>query len=84
MSIKCDDYNSDNKVSMICFNAGNGDWYITMYEEMERPRTIRFSTSGGKAPIEVLSAVAALGRAMELHELNDFEICETNRGGKIQ
>lgn len=76
MAIRCDD---NSGVSMECFHANNGDWYLTLYETDQRPRTMRFSTSGSQIPLYIILKIAELGRIMDKMKLNGCEIVETSR-----
>ncbi|MCW3110537.1 MAG: hypothetical protein JWQ09_5043 [Segetibacter sp.] len=75
MSLKSDDPDI-RPAEMITMLGGNGDFYITIMEELndgtKQSATIRVSTSGGVAPLDVRLAVANLYRAMEKHDLNKF------------
>lgn len=53
--------------------GGNGDYYLTVRETnpdgLTTRNTVRVSTSGGNAPMEVKVAISDLFRAMDKHGL---------------
>lgn len=74
MSLKTDDCDI-NDTHLQTMLGGNGDYYIAIIDHKDNTiKTVRISTSGGNAPMEVKVAVAELFRAMEKHNLNEF--CE--------
>jgi hypothetical protein len=55
--------------------GGNGDYYITIINEIEGIRnsnTVRIAMSGGNAPTSVKLAVAELFRSLEENKLNSL------------
>lgn len=54
--------------------GGNGDYYINMLEDTDnggKYTSMRVSTSGGNAPLDVKLAIAELYRAMDKHKMNN-------------
>jgi hypothetical protein len=74
MALKSDD--SDiKKAWLMTSEGGNGDYYISIISEnngLKEVASVRISTSGGNAPLDVKIAVADLYRCMRECSLNEY------------
>lgn len=70
MAIPTDDADISRNRFFIYF-GGNGDYYLTITDDNDLSHSVRVSTSGGIAPLEVKIAIANLYKAMEKHGVNE-------------